>query len=200
MKSALIGLLIVASIIGYTQTPTVLIDSTKSASTFDCFSLTKPLYVVNKKIVPCDSIAAINPEDILEIQVLRGASAEALYGPDGSKNGTIIIITKRYAAIVPDLLVSKMPSDTTRIITRSSNPCNGQQPIYVIDDKEMSCDSILVVLSKLKPDDIEDIQVLSLADTHKIYGNKGDPYGAIVFTTKEYVKLQEQKRKKTKKP
>ncbi len=96
MKSVLTGLLVVISLVGYTQTRTVQVDSTKSASTFDCFSLTKPLYVVNKKIVPCDSIAAIDPNDILEIQVLRDASAEALYGAEGSKNGTVIITTKSY--------------------------------------------------------------------------------------------------------
>ncbi|MEJ7767116.1 MAG: TonB-dependent receptor [Chitinophagaceae bacterium] len=51
-----------------------------------------PLYVVDG--VPMSSIQAINPNDIENIDVLKDASATAIYGSRGS-NGVVIINTKR---------------------------------------------------------------------------------------------------------
>jgi TonB-linked SusC/RagA family outer membrane protein len=51
-----------------------------------------PLYVVDG--VPMASIQAINPNDIENIDVLKDASATAIYGSRGS-NGVVIINTKR---------------------------------------------------------------------------------------------------------
>ncbi|MGZ5255702.1 MAG: TonB-dependent receptor plug domain-containing protein, partial [Flavitalea sp.] len=51
-----------------------------------------PLYVVDG--VPMNSIQAINPNDIENIDVLKDASATAIYGSRGS-NGVVIINTKR---------------------------------------------------------------------------------------------------------
>ena len=51
-----------------------------------------PLYVVDG--FPIESIQAINPNDIESIDVLKDASATAIYGSRGS-NGVIIINTKR---------------------------------------------------------------------------------------------------------
>ena len=53
---------------------------------------TTPLYVVDGVIV--FSIDGINPNDIEDIQLLKGASAGAMYGSRAS-NGVIIIKTKR---------------------------------------------------------------------------------------------------------
>ncbi len=53
---------------------------------------TTPLYVVDGVIVY--SIDSINPNDIEDIQLLKGASAGAMYGSRGS-NGVILIKTKR---------------------------------------------------------------------------------------------------------
>lgn len=53
---------------------------------------TTPLYVVDGVIVY--SIDGINPNDIEDIQLLKGASAGAMYGSRAS-NGVIIIKTKR---------------------------------------------------------------------------------------------------------
>ena len=51
-----------------------------------------PLYVVDG--ITVSSIDAINPNDIEDIQVLKGASAGAIYGSKAS-NGVVIITTKR---------------------------------------------------------------------------------------------------------
>jgi TonB-linked SusC/RagA family outer membrane protein len=52
-----------------------------------------PLYVVDG-IINIDGINAINPSDVESIDVLKDASATAIYGTRGS-NGVIIITTKR---------------------------------------------------------------------------------------------------------
>jgi TonB-dependent SusC/RagA subfamily outer membrane receptor len=54
----------------------------------------KPLYVVNENVG--GSADNINPNDILSIVVLKGASATSLYG-EKAKEGVILIITKDFA-------------------------------------------------------------------------------------------------------
>lgn len=79
------------------QIPTIQADSTQTTPTLDCLSSMRPLFVVNNKIMPCDSVQFIKPDDINEMQVLKGIEASALYGSRGSQNGTIVITTKKFA-------------------------------------------------------------------------------------------------------
>ena len=111
MKTIFIGLFMMVSVAVHAQTPTQVSASTRTPVKLDCLG-DKPLYVVNNKILPCDSVRFIKPDDITEIQVLRGTSASALYGPTGSKNGTIIITTKNYAA--PRKMKTDKPEEITK--------------------------------------------------------------------------------------
>jgi TonB-dependent SusC/RagA subfamily outer membrane receptor len=52
------------------------------------------LIVVDGVPIPGGSISSINPDDIAETQILKGAGAAAIYGSEAS-NGAIIITTKR---------------------------------------------------------------------------------------------------------
>jgi TonB-linked SusC/RagA family outer membrane protein len=52
------------------------------------------LLVLDNVITPIEVLGTLNPEDILDIQVLNGAGAAALYGSDAS-NGALIVTTKR---------------------------------------------------------------------------------------------------------
>jgi TonB-linked SusC/RagA family outer membrane protein len=53
----------------------------------------QPLYVVDGSIF-YDDISTLNPDDIVDITVLKGSSAAAVYGSDAS-NGVILITTKK---------------------------------------------------------------------------------------------------------
>jgi TonB-linked SusC/RagA family outer membrane protein len=52
------------------------------------------LIVLDGVPIPSGTIASINPDDIAETQILKGAGAAAIYGSEAS-NGAIIITTKR---------------------------------------------------------------------------------------------------------
>lgn len=98
---------------------------------------------------------------------------------------------------VPRLLVEP-PPDSLRRVARI-NPCSQPHGIFIIDEQEVPCDSILT----LKADNIEDIRVLSISETHELYGNRGDPYGALVLITKSYaqhLREKEQSTNQNKKP
>jgi TonB-dependent starch-binding outer membrane protein SusC len=66
-----------------------------------------PIYVIDGVIT--NSISAVNPNDIESIQVLKDASAAAIYGADGA-NGVIIITTKRGEKGVPRVNYSSFAS------------------------------------------------------------------------------------------
>lgn len=55
-------------------------------------SNSNPLYIVDD--VPINNISTINPDDIASVEVLKDASATALYGVRGA-NGVVIIKTKK---------------------------------------------------------------------------------------------------------
>jgi TonB-linked SusC/RagA family outer membrane protein len=68
----------------------------------------QPLYVVDGAIFYSD-ISTINPEDVLDISVLKGSSASAVYGSDAS-NGVIVITTKHGTKSAPTVTVSSTVS------------------------------------------------------------------------------------------
>lgn len=99
MKNLFAFLLALISSTGYAQT-TIQLDSTNYKSKpMDCFSGSHPLYVVDNKIFPCDSIKFINADDIEAITIYKGLEAQTLYGTAGSRNGTVAITTKKHAAL-----------------------------------------------------------------------------------------------------
>lgn len=95
MKIIFACLFVMISVVLRAQTPTVLSDSTQTPVKPDCLG-DKPLYVLNNKILPCDSVQFIKPDEIHEIYVLKDAPARDLYG---NNNGTIVITTKEYAKL-----------------------------------------------------------------------------------------------------
>jgi TonB-linked SusC/RagA family outer membrane protein len=54
----------------------------------------QPLFIVDGMEVRSDFIITINPEDIDNVSILKGASAAALYGSEAS-NGVVLITTKK---------------------------------------------------------------------------------------------------------
>lgn len=53
-----------------------------------------PLLVLDGVLTPLSYFSSINPQDIDNINVLKGSSAAAIYGPE-ARNGVIIVSTKR---------------------------------------------------------------------------------------------------------
>ena len=53
-----------------------------------------PLFVIDGKVAPKDEMSKLNPNDIATVDVLKNASATAIYGEKG-KNGVVIITTKK---------------------------------------------------------------------------------------------------------
>jgi TonB-linked SusC/RagA family outer membrane protein len=64
------------------------------------------LLVLDNVITPIEVLGNLNPEDILDIQVLNGAGAAALYGSDAS-NGALIVTTKRGVAGKAEIKVAQ---------------------------------------------------------------------------------------------
>lgn len=65
----------------------------------------QPLLVVDGIPTPLGYISSLNPNDVQDVNILKGASAAAIYGPDGV-NGVIIVTTKRGNRGKPVITVS----------------------------------------------------------------------------------------------
>jgi len=97
MKATLTCLLIAVSIAIHAQT--LAVSSNKPTHpAIDCRYGINPLYILNNKIILCDSVALIKTEDIEEIRLYKAVEAVALYGSN-ARNGAVAITTKQYAAL-----------------------------------------------------------------------------------------------------
>lgn len=65
-----------------------------------------PLLVVDNIPTPLSYISTLNPNDVQDVNILKGASAAAVYGPDGV-NGVILVRTKRGSSGKPVITVSQ---------------------------------------------------------------------------------------------
>lgn len=97
----------------------------------------QPLLVLDGIPTPLAYISSLNPNDIQEVNLLKGASAAAIYGPDGV-NGVLVLTTKRGSRNQPIITlstsyqlnrVSYMPKRQRIFGTGSSNDAFGN-PVY----------------------------------------------------------------------
>lgn len=65
----------------------------------------QPLLVVDGVPTPLGYISSLNPNDVQDVNILKGASAAAIYGPDGV-NGVIIVTTRRGSKAKPVVTMS----------------------------------------------------------------------------------------------
>lgn len=54
----------------------------------------QPMLILDGSPIPLGFISSINPKDILNVTILKGATATAIYGPDGV-NGALVITSKK---------------------------------------------------------------------------------------------------------
>lgn len=66
----------------------------------------QPLLVVDNIPTPLFFISSLNPNDVESVNILKGASAAALYGPDGV-NGVILIATRRGSSGKPFVTIGQ---------------------------------------------------------------------------------------------
>lgn len=64
----------------------------------------QPLLVIDGIPTPITYISSLNPNDVTDVTVLKGASSAAIYGPDGV-NGVILITTKKGTSAKPMVTV-----------------------------------------------------------------------------------------------
>ncbi len=93
-------------------------------------SNSEPLFVVDGIVGVSNAMANLNPEDIESIDVLKDASATAIYGTRGA-NGVIIITTKRGAA--GETLVNYSGSVSLGIMTRHNYTVTTDQFMYLYE-------------------------------------------------------------------
>jgi TonB-linked SusC/RagA family outer membrane protein len=93
----------------------------------------QPMLILDGVPVSLGFINSINPNDIADVTILKGASATAVYGPDGV-NGAILVTTKRGTRGKPVITISHttqyekvafLPDLQTRFGSGSSSDANG---------------------------------------------------------------------------
>ncbi|MCF6333171.1 MAG: SusC/RagA family TonB-linked outer membrane protein, partial [Draconibacterium sp.] len=89
-----------------------------------------PLFVVDGIVGVNNALQNINPQDIASLNILKDASATAIYGTRGA-NGVIIITTKRGA--VGDIRVNYNGSVSVGIMTRHNYTVTADQFMYLYE-------------------------------------------------------------------
>jgi TonB-linked SusC/RagA family outer membrane protein len=89
-----------------------------------------PLFVVDGIVGVLNAMQNINPQDILTVDILKDASATAIYGSRGA-NGVIIITTKR--GEVGKIKINYSGSMTMGMMTRNNNMVTSDQFMYLYE-------------------------------------------------------------------
>ena len=105
------------------QNPLIRIRGTNSISAGN-----DPLYVVDGIVGVANALSTINPSDIASIDVLKDASATAIYGARGA-NGVIIVTTKRGVNGKTQISINSVVSENT--MQRHVYALNAEQLMYL---------------------------------------------------------------------
>ena len=89
-----------------------------------------PLFVVDGIVGVANALSTLNPEDIVSLDVLKDASATAIYGARGA-NGVIIITTKR--GVNGQTQVDYSASVSRSVLQRHLYTLNADQLMYVYE-------------------------------------------------------------------
>lgn len=103
--------------------PTIRIRGTNSINTSS-----EPLYVVDGITGVENALESVNPNDIVSIDILKDASATAIYGARGA-NGVVIITTRRGQS--DQLQISYRGSLSMNTMNRSVHSLNADETMYV---------------------------------------------------------------------
>jgi bla regulator protein blaR1 len=151
----------------------------------------QPLIVLDGKTISRETMDQIPPNEIAKINVLKDATATALYGTVGGANGVILITSKSEAnKLKADSVVvigygkSKGNVRTgykgpMRIKSSSLSEDPTKQPLIIIDGKKVSNEA----MENIPPESIESISVLKDASAINKYGKEG-ANGVVLITSK----------------
>lgn len=89
-----------------------------------------PLFVVDGIVGVINALQNLNPSDIASMDILKDASATAIYGTRGA-NGVIIITTKR--GVAGDIKVNYDGSASVGVKTRRNDAVNADQFMYLYE-------------------------------------------------------------------
>ncbi len=137
------------------------------------WELIKPnqLYILNG-IELTDSLALVKVDanDLEKLEILNGIEGERFYGKKGA-NGVVLATTKTNKATTlnpPAFALSK------------------SGPLFILDNIELLGSD----LGKVKPEDIESIEVLKEKKAIEPYGEKGKN-GVVIISTKSFAKARQ---------
>lgn len=164
-----------------------------------------PLYVIDGVPIEDGDLSDLNPNDIEAIHVLKGASAESLYGKKG-ENGVLLITTKTSknkdyivtdskkdvrvdilngtvdnifikdtATTKPSIIIRGKGTKSTNLMDANVDP----DVLWVIDGKLATIEE----RQSLEPENIQSITILKDASAKAIYGEAAKK-GVIQITTK----------------
>lgn len=126
LQNKVSGIQVVKQGAGYPgSNPLIRIRGTNSIN-----SNSDPLFVVDGIIGVSNALKNINPQDILSMDILKDASATAIYGTRGA-NGVIIITTKRGRA--GDVTVNYNGSTTLGTMLRNNHTVTTDQFFYLYE-------------------------------------------------------------------
>ncbi|HZH96507.1 MAG TPA: SusC/RagA family TonB-linked outer membrane protein [Flavisolibacter sp.] len=159
----------------------------------------QPLLVIDGIPTPINYISSLNPNDVADVTLLKGASSAAIYGPDGV-NGVIVITTKKGTRGKPVVTFSSsyqfnrvafMPKRQFIFGTGSSVDANGQ-PIYDPFENFSYGDaydgSMRGIGKELEDGDLQTVKYAPLDDEQKKFwnGNGSVLQNDISFSTQDY--------------
>ena len=157
-----------------------------------------PVFIVDGRVIAASEANAIDPAQIVSVNVLKGERAEAEYG-HGARDGVVVIVTRRgggaggAVAVVParpenritlrgsatDGAIVVTPSRPENRVTIRGRVSGGPEPMFMVDGVRIPAGRA----DTIDPESIENVEVIKGAEAVRRFG-EGAREGVVIITTR----------------
>ncbi len=142
-------------------------------------STSKPLFVVDRRIVPEETFKKLDANKVESLTVLKDSSAVALYGPCAA-HGVVVAVLKEGTAR-QDAARIDPPRDAPSGKTTATLESGAPKPLYVIDGRIVPEETV----RRITPDRIKSLTVLKDSSAVALFGPPAAKGVVVVVLKKE---------------
>lgn len=136
----------------------------------------QPLYLLDGNITDSSMLKKLNPAEVVDITVLKGAAATALYGSKAA-DGVVLIASRKFAKQQYWTFLGKKSDAYKKAVP---DPASDSLVVYVINGKTSAAGNYEGELYKINEQNFIDLKVINKKALQKDYNLTGKKYGIVI--------------------
>lgn len=136
----------------------------------------QPLYLLDGSIADSTMLKNLNPADVVDITVMKGGAATALYGSKGA-DGVVLITSRKFAKQHYWTFLGKKSEAYRKAVP---DPASDSLVMYIINGKTSAARNYEGELYKINEHNLIELKVIDKKTLQKDYNVTGKKYGIVI--------------------